>query len=403
MIAFATVLLCISLGATQGMTDTPIFEESQDLVNENADIEDDELDLAKEFLYAVTDPPLSRERRDTEVEASGDTYPTEVPRIDGAVFVFEVTFTIQNMTVPAFDKNGARERFQTLLKDSFRGVLGFLGIKITDVRSGSVIVSTACDIDAAKAHDATNNETQKQELKQSLLTACDKVAKSSEYDVKNDSETWNTKAEGLVADAEDMCKAEGDLCAWGSRCEENACVHLCADVDCGQRGSCQLGGTAKAEPVCKCESDDWFNYTGDKCSVSEFRWEITLAISGGVGGAVVVLLGTCLAISCYRHRRRASKDNFSVRSNQSEESHPEPNNGNRRYGSLFSSTGFGRSLFRASYFASTSPGATPSYKLYGTDSVWGPNEIDEQFSDFVPRLDHIDPEVQYTISRPKIG
>ncbi|XP_046581082.1 uncharacterized protein LOC124288571 [Haliotis rubra] len=345
----------------------------------------------------------SRERRDTEVEASGDTYPTEVPRIDGAVFVFEVDFTIQDMSVADFEKND-RENFTILLNNSFSGVLGFHGINIIDIRSGSVIVSTACEIDAVKAHDAVNDVAQKQMLEQGLQTACDDVAKSNDYNVKNDSETWNAKAEGLVDDAADMCKAEGDLCAWGSRCEDNTCVHLCDDVNCGQRGSCQLRGTAKAEPVCKCESDDWYNYAGDGCSESEFRWETVLAISGGVGGGVVVLLGTCLAISCYRQRRKASKDNFSVRSYMSGESQLEPNRGNRRYDSLFSSRGFGRNAFRTSYFASTmSPGATPSYKLYRSASFSGPNEIDEQFPDFVPRLDHIDPDINYTISRPQIG
>ncbi|XP_048237517.1 uncharacterized protein LOC124134748 [Haliotis rufescens] len=284
------------------------------------------------------------------------------------------------------------------LTTSFNGTAGFQEIVITSKTQGSVNVETECRSNAVEA-----NKEDDEAFKSAFLDACQAVNNiSTVFAVQDDTGSWEEAAAEASETTLSLCNAENVFCPWGYKCVGSTCEHHCSNETCGGNGICTVHGIS-GDIVCKCESDDFYNYSGDKCSEAELRWEMVLAISGGVGGAIVVLLVTFLGIMYCRHRR--SKEISSGNSGYTESERQ--TRVYQRWDTMRSSRGFGRNMFMPSFFASTaSPGATPSYKLHRsegrTGSVWGANEIDEQFPDFVPRLDHIDTEVDYTINRPQL-
>ncbi|KAK6165773.1 hypothetical protein SNE40_022629 [Patella caerulea] len=207
----------------------------------------------------------------------------------------------------------------------------------------------------------------------------------------------------------DDCNAFGTDCGnWLYVCKNSACIHRCEGKDCGQHGQC----TAPDENllICRCSSDDIYNYYGDKCENSNIKWEILVSITAAVG--VVLLIILTIAFICYCQRSGKSTErgyqrdfddaSYNAGDISLQEYSQRQEDKLNLYGELKDS-GVTNTVYQPSGYDHLDESDTRYRGYPDNDDGLSSSRTNSEVTTFSSSYDYIDPKMDYRIKRPQVS
>ncbi|KAK6165775.1 hypothetical protein SNE40_022630 [Patella caerulea] len=321
-------------------------------------------------------------------------YPTEKPNLEKAYFDVELEITM-DMNKEDFDEKNFNKFMIDLILEQCEICRTFI---LKNVRSGSVIVQGIVEV---MADGVVKNKTESVKT----LTQLTEYINTTKY--MNTSMTYTGDSSHFVKLFADVCKAVGTVCSnWTYTCQENTCRSRCGNVSCGAHGICEF---TKEILICRCSSDDIYNYYGDKCENSNIKWEILVSITVAVGVVLLIILTIAFICYCQRKKRMSQQEkgteNMSVHSVSSGVPDiPLQDKGDQEENELYD----GR------YFGKRYPNPLNQPSNYGYPITLGPPrgdylDIKEResrhssvSSAYQSKFGHINPHADYRIKRPQL-